>query len=370
MQRRASPVNSLIITPDTGLKSSGLALGRGYAYTGATIVLCPQVAAMLSAFIRSVFVMLAALIFLAPMGLLAAEETVPKEAVRIEFPTMHKGKPFTSEGWILLPMGKEKVPVMVIMRGGRDVPIAHEWDYAKVLNTIGVGAFVVDGLSPRAAAVKKGEKVDISTGELVRDAFAALVALSTVPRVDIKRVGIMGFSRGAIIANTTALRSRQAPSPAGNAKLSFRLHVMFYPGCATQPYDLKTVGAPMVMLLGEKDEYTGTQNCLLLAEKMKKAGAALEVITYPGAAHGWDREKPWSYPKALSQKECLFEEQPNRTWREKKSKTKGLKALKGPAFEKALQACATRGAQGKPDPATKAKAMEDLKKAVIKALAP
>jgi dienelactone hydrolase len=67
--------------------------------------------------------------------------------------------------------------------------------------------------------------------------------------------------------------------------------VAFYPGCRTlarsktpyRPY------APLLILAGEADDWTPAQPCVELVEIARKQGAAMEIVTYPGAHHSFDR---------------------------------------------------------------------------------
>ena len=121
---------------------------------------------------------------------------------------------------------------------------------------------------------------------MLADAFAALQALAAHPRIDGRRIGITGFSKGGTVALLAAHEARAARAlPAG---LRFALHVPFYPWCGTQHYKPKMTGAPIYMLLGAADTYAGVAPCQRYAETLKAQGAPIEVVVYPGATHGFD----------------------------------------------------------------------------------
>ncbi len=304
-----------------------------------------------------------------PSGGLANKRIDP-DSVLIEFPGTHKGKNILSGGFLLLPPGKEKAPVMVIVHGSGGVTQEHEYAYAKELNKMGVAAFILDCFTPRGVATTYDDQSLVSaTKDMTNDALMALKALAENERIDIKRAGIVGFSKGGIVATLTALPNWTTKLPAYSPEYFYKLHVLFYPGCATQPLNLKTTGAPILMLLGEKDTYTGVEPCLSMAEKMKKAGADIRTIVYPGVTHAWDYNGPWSHPKAEVFKNCVFEEQGDGTWMEKHSGIIGIrKNLSGPIYKAALKACLTYGAKGESNPSTKEKSMEDFRKIVKEVL--
>jgi dienelactone hydrolase len=64
----------------------------------------------------------------------------------------------------------------------------------------------------------------------------------------------------------------------------FRAAVAFYPSCSRM---LTGLNAPLMILIGEADDWTPASRCI---EKMPKEQAAAEVTlkVYPGAYHGFD----------------------------------------------------------------------------------
>jgi dienelactone hydrolase len=145
----------------------------------------------------------------------------------------------------------------------------------------------------------------------IADAYAALRLLSSEPRIDASRIAIIGFSYGGEIAHLVAfevLRSALYPGPG-----RFAAHVAFYPGgnfgVIAKPGAY--TGAPVLMLLGEKDDnlpLTKIENYLAYA---RAAGtpAPIETMVYPGAYHAWtvpDLTRARFYPDLVSTKKCPF----------------------------------------------------------------
>lgn len=87
----------------------------------------------------------------------------------------------------------------------------------------------------------------------VAEAYAALRLLANDPRIDASRIAIVGFSFGGEVAHLAAFeRLRTALVP---GEMQFAAHVAYYPAgvyglMAQQDY----TGAPILMLLGEKDD--------------------------------------------------------------------------------------------------------------------
>ncbi len=62
----------------------------------------------------------------------------------------------------------------------------------------------------------------------------------------------------------------------------------FYPGCLDLSKTRYKATVPLLMQLGDKDDWTPANYCHRLARMVESAGGAIEVDTYPGAYHGFD----------------------------------------------------------------------------------
>jgi dienelactone hydrolase len=51
-------------------------------------------------------------------------------------------------------------------------------------------------------------------------------------------------------------------------------------------------GAPLLILVGEKDDWTPAEPCRQLAERSRGAGLPVSVRIYPGAHHSFDSNAP------------------------------------------------------------------------------
>jgi dienelactone hydrolase len=142
---------------------------------------------------------------------------------------------------------------------------------------------------------------DVSPARRVRDAYAALAHLRTLPYVDGARVGLMGGSHGG----STTLTSMIAPD--GDADLlaqerraGFAAAVALYPGCVASRRTWSTPGVyrpvgPLLILIGEKDDWTPAEPCRRLAEAAQQAGYPVTIKIYPGAFHSFDSRNPVRY---------------------------------------------------------------------------
>ena len=163
-----------------------------------------------------------------------------------------------------------------------------------------------------AARGTTGTALQGSSGYLlpgIADAYAALRLLSGEPRIDADRIAIIGFSYGGEVAHLAAfatLRSALNPGPD-----RFAAHVAFYPGGnfgVTAEASAYT-GAPVLMLLGGKDENLPVAKIENYLAYARAAGAAapIETVIYPGAYHAWtvsDQPTARFYPDFVSTKKC------------------------------------------------------------------
>lgn len=290
----------------------------------------------------------------------AAEEA--REPIKLA--RQHRGTAIDLTAILVLPAGTARVPAIVIHHGSGGVSEAREWHYAREMVKLGVAALVIDSFTARGVQSTVRDQSTVTAVDMMGDAFAALARLAAHPRIDARRIGIVGFSKGGTVAVQTALTRRAARAlPEGPR---FALHVAFYPGCSSQDYQPRTTGAPLLMLLGGADTYVGVAPCTEYADRIRSAGGSAEVKIYPKARHGFDGERDYSDDKGENWSGCLFEEQADGSWKERKSGkvTFANGRQIEDAHRAALVACRRLGVSGGPDRSAKAAAMADLTAAV------
>jgi dienelactone hydrolase len=261
-------------------------------------------------------------------------------------------------GTLTLPRGSAAaVPAMVIAHGSGGILPGREDAWAKRLNGLGIAAFVVDSFTPRGLVSTARDQSRLSTMANLADALAALSLLTTHPRIDPARIGVMGFSRGGQVALYSALEPLRRGMVSGD--LRFAAHVALYPSCSI-PYRAREVsGAPILMLLGGADDYTPAIACRDYAAWFTAKGAPVQVIEYAGAHHDFDIADPPRHLSALqSARACKAEvEVESGTVR----RLDTGETLREPAAIAAyFRSCMQRGATMGGDPATLARAERDV----------
>ncbi|MBZ6076741.1 dienelactone hydrolase family protein [Microvirga puerhi] len=194
-------------------------------------------------------------------------------------------------------------PAMVIMHGSGGILPGREGAWAQRLNEMGVATFIVDSFTPRGFAATGDDQSRLPLAASVADAFAALNLLATHPKVDPKKIGIMGFSKGGQLALYTALE----PFRRSVAKddLRFALHIAFYSSCSIPYLASRTTQAPIVFLLGQEDDFTPAEHCRRYAAFFESHGSPVSFQIFPNAHHGFDLPTDLRYlPRAQTARKC------------------------------------------------------------------
>lgn len=196
-----------------------------------------------------------------------------------------------------------RVPAMVIAHGSGGVSSMREIWWSRQFANAGIAAFIVDSFEPRNIRQTTTDQGQLSTAANVADALYALRLLATHPRIDPERIGVMGFSKGGQVALFTALEPFRRAVVADGTR--FAAHLPLYPSCNDWMVTGRVTGAPMLLLLGKKDDYTPAEACAKYAEWFKSKGTDASVIIYSDAYHGFDAGgSPTLLREAVSNRNC------------------------------------------------------------------
>ncbi len=218
--------------------------------------------------------------------------------------------PLTIKGKLQLPTAlggevhcfesRRKLPAVVILHGSAGVDARGQF-YAEALNAAGFATLEIDMWEARGVnSVANRPALPILT---YPDAFAALAYLSRHEHIDPARIGVLGFSWGAVVGLAAAEQLYAAQFGGG---LRFAAHVSNYPPCyaanntAIPALDppapkgaqfLNPTGAPILIQIGSEDGYdNGAAHCLALRDLVNASyGPVIGVEVYQGATHAWDR---------------------------------------------------------------------------------
>lgn len=202
-------------------------------------------------------------------------------------------------GELRLPSGTGKVPAVVVIHNAGGLQDRTGTDYVNALNEAGIATLELD-LFPRGSA-------PASTRGHVPHAYGSLIYLAGNSRIDPSRIGIMGFSYGAILSMVTV--SKELTDAYTGGKYQFAAHLPLYLPCWTgnavmegriksysQSLWTTATGAPAHILAGEKDDYGEPDMCIKFVGALPAPTRShVSVTVYPNAFHGWDTYEDRTY---------------------------------------------------------------------------
>jgi dienelactone hydrolase len=204
----------------------------------------------------------------------------------MQFLTGASGTPATIGGELRLPVTQARVPVVVLVHGATGVsPNVRHW--ADVLNGIGLGVFVLDSFTGRGIVETSTDLTRLAHTAMLVDTYRALAAVGAHPRVDARRIAVMGFAHGgwaALYANVRRFQRLHAPRG-----LEFSAAVAFYPPCTTTYLDDDQVSArPLRLMHGAADDWLPIDACRQYVARLRHAGADVVLVEMAGARHQFD----------------------------------------------------------------------------------
>jgi dienelactone hydrolase len=226
------------------------------------------------------------------MCLLLAGCAGPSGSRGVRFANVTPQAPLTVEGTLFRPSGPGPFPAVVQLHGCGGLE-AQSYRWGRWFADHGYEALVVDSFGPRHV------KGDCRTGPdeppitaRFDDAFGALRYLQSRPDVRPDRVAAIGWSQGGVYAmaviNGPSLeraRRRGVELPA----TGFAAGIGVYPGGCFSLVKEQVV-RPLLVLIGEADDWTPAVKCREMVEAMRSRGADATIVTYPGAYHYFDVE--------------------------------------------------------------------------------
>ena len=205
--------------------------------------------------------------------------------------------PVEVSGKLILPKEGKNLPVVVVVHGSGGpssfTSPTQSWRnvFRNQLLKNNIGIFEIDSFTGRGAKSTGSNqgKVSVNAGEL--DALVAYKILDQHPRVNAKKLGITGLSRGGSASNM-AVEKKYSDVILGEENY-YKASLPMAPDCFNVAFDKPTpTPAKILFLLGGADDYTLAKFCVAYAEKMKKAGGDVEVIVKEGWHHDFYTDAP------------------------------------------------------------------------------
>lgn len=224
-------------------------------------------------------------------------------ASRVQFPTAALSEAAfghqTVDGYLTKPEGNGPFPAVVLLHGcGGVEPKEQLWrDWFRQHRFV---ALSVDSFTPRGVGNICTNLGRIDLNARLADALGGLDYLAAQPFVDRDRIAVMGFSNGAIVVLNAAAPPPWLARPAGSAR--FRAAVAFYPECLMHMAQDDPPKIPLLILIGDADDWTLASSCRRMADLYASKGSTLKLVILPGARHGFDDPNlpPRSLPDVMN----------------------------------------------------------------------
>ena len=219
----------------------------------------------------------------------------------------YKKLPVKIDALIVFPKkGEGPFPVLVFNHAsGGAALFSNEWykfnrQMAKLLQKKGIAVMFVDNFTGRKVISAGADQAQVSTYSFYIDAFMTLEYLSKDPRVNIKKVGITGWSRGGM--NSLAIAETRIRDALISKDLYFAASMPRSVECRQSgffrnPQPIKET--KILMVNGKIDDASHAHVCEEYGAKMKAAGADIEVKTKAGWGHGFEANYKPEYEEHL-----------------------------------------------------------------------
>jgi len=207
----------------------------------------------------------------------------------IALPSLHEA-PLTIAGRLRIPEIEGRLPAVILLHGSAG-PSEREGGYAGPLNEAGFVTLELDQWSPRGLA-GGAEGRPRTVQETLPDLYGARAWLAAHPRVDAARIGVIGFSFGAVAAMLAATKAQNAPFLGED---HFAALMPVYPIChlynRVRGFEFADlVDAPILIVTGAQDGYDNDPKAgeTLVASLSDADRAHVRNEVMADAHHGFD----------------------------------------------------------------------------------
>lgn len=223
----------------------------------------------------------------------------------------------TITGDLTLPeRAPDRVPAVILLHSCAGVT-PHLADWAREVNRMGFAALVLDSFTARGVKEVCTGRTPVSIGSRLLDAYRALALLGAHPRIEPRRIAVLGFSHGGWVA----LWASQAQFERRflRANLDFAAHAAFYPaGCNAQLLsETDMAPGPVRIFHGTADDWTPLAACRDWVARRRAAGRDVSLVAYDGALHAFDVPSfapPRRLPDVVNAGGCVVTQRPNGTF--------------------------------------------------------
>ena len=208
------------------------------------------------------------------------------------------------EFYISWPRTSEPVPVLILVHGHQEGSRTGAVVYFEYLRRFARKGILTVSVSQPGYGRSDGPP-DYCGPFTQRAVRAVIDELKRDPRVRKDRIGLMGYSRGAIVAGMVAAQTPGLSAVVlGGGVYDFasayktmdpaiRQNIMSEAGTSTDAFNARSliananrITAPLLMLHGEEDDRDSVANARRFADVLKQRGADVRLVTFPKIGHG------------------------------------------------------------------------------------
>ena len=267
-------------------------------------------------------------------------------------------------GKLTIPKADGKVPAVVFMHGSGGPNSKKYGQWFSLFKKMKIAVFALDSFKGRKIKSSVGNQTRVTGVMMTADAYMALKILANHPKIDKNKIGIIGSSKGGAVSIYAAWEPVRL-AMVGD-ELKFAYHIALYPICFKWE-KLEFTKSPILILSGEKDDYTPAQFCVDFVDSLLASGYDnVKLIVYPGAYHSFDAHYDVTkYSKGYSFTECdLRIKADGESW----EATTGMSFAKQDTKMKGIKGCAKKGVTIGKNNAAKKQAKKDVASFVASAI--
>ena len=215
---------------------------------------------------------------------------------RIEVPSLTIApngveEPITVAGDLSIPAAAGgRVPAVIVLHSCSGMtPNLAEWTEA--VNRMGFAALLLDSFTARGVTeicTGGAGRTPVTVSSRLADVYRALALLAAHPRIDPRRIAVLGFSHGGWV--TLWASQAQIERRFLRANVDFAAFAAFYPAACNVRLLNETAmtPGPVRIFHGTADDWTPIAACRAWAARRQAAGREVSVVAYDRAMHAFD----------------------------------------------------------------------------------
>jgi dienelactone hydrolase len=225
-------------------------------------------------------------------------ETIPIQTLTISDEQFLKGdssgKPTTISGTLRIARGSGRLPLVILVHGsgGIEENIAA---WQRVFASLGISTFAIDSFTGRGIVSTVADQSQLGRLNMVLDLYRSLAVLAADPRIDPRRIAVMGFSRGGQATLYAALKRFQKMwNPSG---IDPAVYIALYAPCITTYIDdTRVTDHPIRIFHGRSDDWVEIAPCRAYFERLKRTAKDVQMTEFPNTWHAFDYPSLPSHP--------------------------------------------------------------------------